>query len=147
LKREIEQIVDSYITEADQAKGQTIPDREERFKALGSIAKGHFFPLGKRRATTKHQAFREEAEWRLVFQLERTGTTESEPEFRPGRSMLIPYFNIGLTWDDRSLEIPEVIVGPCPHPLEAAKSVTRLLRKVGVRKFEVKNSKIPYRNG
>lgn len=146
LKREIEQIVDSYITEADQANWQTISEIKERFRILGAVAKTHFFPLGKRRATTKDQAFREEAEWRLVFQLERTGTTNSEPEFRPGRSMPIPYFKVDLTWDDQALEIPEIIVGPCSHPFEAAKSVERLLRKQGVQKFEVKNSKIPYRN-
>jgi hypothetical protein len=146
LIREIGRIVDSYIAEADQANWQTIPDIEEGFKILGAIAKKHFFPLGRRRAITKDQAFREEAEWRLVLQLERSGTTNSEPEFRPGRSMPIPYFKVDLTWENQALEIPEIIVGPCPHPFEAAKSVQMLLRKEGVRKFEVKNSKIPYRN-
>ncbi len=146
LKRKIGQIVNSYITEANRAKWQTVPEIKEGFAKLGAVAKKHFFPLGKRRAITKDQAFREEAEWRLVFQLERTGTTNSEPEFRLGRSMPIPYFKVDLSWENQALEIPEIIVGPCPHPFEAAKSVERLLRKEGVHKFEVKNSKIPYRN-
>jgi hypothetical protein len=146
LMREIERIMDSYITEADQAKWQTIPENKEGFRTLGAIAKKHFFPLGKRRAITKDRAFREEAEWRLVFQLEGMGTTNSEPEFRLGRSMPIPYFKVDLSWENQALEISEIIVGPCPHPFEAAKSVQRLLRKEGVQKFEVKNSNIPYRN-
>lgn len=146
LKRKIGQIVDSYIAEANQTKWETNPEMKEGLSKLGAIAKKHFFPLGKRRAITKDQAFREEVEWRLVFQLERTNTTNSEPEFRPGRSMLIPYFRVDLAWEDQALEIPEIIVGPCPHPFEAAKSVQRLLRTEGIREFEVKNSKIPYRN-
>lgn len=60
--------------------------------------------------------------------------------------MPIPYFKVDLTWENQALEIPEIIVGPCPHPFEAASSVRRLLRKEGVQKFEVKNSQIPYRN-
>lgn len=146
LKRKIGQIVDSYIAEANQTKWQTNFEMKEKLAKRGAIAKKHFFPLGKRRAITKDQAFREEAEWRLVFQLERTGTTNSEPELRPGRSMLIPYFKVDLTWENQPLEISEIIVGPCPHPLEAKRSVERLLRKEGVQAFEVKNSKIPYRN-
>lgn len=82
----------------------------------------------------------------MVFQLERAGTPNSEPEFRPGRSMLIPYLKIDLTWENQALEIPEIIVGPCPHPLEAKRSVEKLLRKEDVQKFEVKDSQIPYRN-
>lgn len=146
LEREIGQIVDSYITETNQPKWQTLLETKEGLRTLGAIAKKHFFPLGRRRAITKDQAFREEAEWRLVFQLERAGTTNSEPDFRPGRSMPIPYFKVDLTWENQALEIPEIIVGPCPHPSEAANSVRKLLRKEGVQKFEVKNSKIPYRN-
>jgi hypothetical protein len=145
LKREIEQIVDSYITETDQVQWQTTPEKEG-LRALGAIAKKHFFPLGKRRAITKDQAFREEAEWRLVFQLEKAGTINSKLEFRPGRSMPIPYFKVDLTWENQPLEVREIIVGPCPHPLDAVNSVQRLLRKEGIPKSEVRDSKIPYRN-
>jgi hypothetical protein len=146
LRREIEQIVDLYINEAKQLERRTVSRTQEEFKALFATAKRHFFPLGKRRAITKDPAFHEEAEWRLVFQLEGTGTANSEPEFRLGRSMPIPYFQVDLTWEDQALEIPEVIVGPCPHPFEAKKSVERLLRKAGVRKLKVINSAIPFRN-
>jgi hypothetical protein len=146
LKREIKQVVDLYVIEADQVQWQINPEIKEGFRTLGAIAKKHFFPLGKRRAITKDQAFREETEWRLVFQLERADTTDSESEFRLGRSMPIPYFKVDLTWENQTLEIPEIIVGPCPHPFEAANSVQRLLRKHGVQKFKVKNSNVPYRN-
>ncbi|HZP05683.1 MAG TPA: DUF2971 domain-containing protein [Terracidiphilus sp.] len=146
LKCEITQIVDSYMGEAQKLGQQAAAGPKEELGAVAAIAKKHIFPLGKRRAMTKDHAFQEEAEWRLVFQLETRGTTDSEPEFRIGRSMPIPFFKVDLTWEGQGLEIPEIIVGPCPHPLEAKNSVERLLRKVGVRKFEVRNSKIPYRN-
>jgi hypothetical protein len=146
LKREIVQIVDSYIAEADQANWQTIPDIKERFTRLGAIAKRHFFPSGKRRAITKDQAFREEAEWRLIFQLERVGTTNSEPEFRPGRSMITPYLKVPLKWEGQSIEFKEIVVGPCPHPDQALNSVQMLLKRQGVQGVEVIPSKIPYRN-
>ena len=77
MKREIERILDSYAADAGHADLQAIPEVQERFKKLGELGKKHFFPLGRRRALTKDQAFSEEAEWRLVFQLERTGTTDS----------------------------------------------------------------------
>ena len=150
LKVEIKKIVDSYVAEADQSNWQTVPDTMEGFKEglkiLGSLAKKHFFPSGKRRAITKNQSFREEAEWRLIFQLERVGAINSEPEFRPGRSMPTPFFKVELTWENQPLEISEVIVGPCPHPLEAVNSIQRLLRKEGVANAVVRHSKIPYRN-
>lgn len=146
LKREIAQIVDSYITEAEQTKRQVVPRAKEGFRTPAAIALRHFLPLGKRRAMTKDLAFREEAEWRLVLQLGGIGAADSDLDLRPGRSMLIPYLKVGLTWENQALEIPEIIVGPCPHPLEAAKSVERLMKKEGVKEFEVKHSKIPYRN-
>lgn len=146
LKREIKENIDSYSHEAEQTASQATLTTKADFMALGRIAKKHFFPLGKQRAVIKDWAFREEAEWRLVFQLERMGTTHSEPEFRPGRSMLIPYFDVKLASENQPLEIPQILIGPCPHPVESKKSVERLLRKKGVRNFEVKNSEIPYRN-
>jgi hypothetical protein len=74
MKREIEQIFVSYVADAGHANLQAITELQERLKKLGVLGRKHFFPLGKRRALTKDQSFREEAEWRLVFQLERTGT-------------------------------------------------------------------------
>ena len=146
LKIEIAQTVDQYITEAEQAKRQTSPGTKEGFGTPAAIALKHFLPLGRRRAITKDKAFREEAEWRLAFQLGGTGAIDLALELRPGRSMLIPYLKIDLAWENQTLEIPEIIVGPCPHPFEAVNSVQRLLRKIGVQEFQVRNSKVPYRN-
>ena len=146
LKREIEQIVDSYITEAGQMKQATVPGAKEGFRTPAAIAIKHFLPLGKRRAITKDKAFREEAEWRLAFQLGGIRQPDSGVKLRVGRSMLIPYLNVDLTWENQALEVKEIIVGPCPHPFEAENSVRILLRKEGLVNVEVKSSMIPYRN-
>jgi hypothetical protein len=152
LKREITQIMDSYISEANHSKKQTNPEtqtieeKNKEIREIGTIAMKHFFPLGKQRAMTKDKAFHEEAEWRLVFQVEKTGTADSEPEFRPGRSMLTPYFKVPLEWENHPIEIKKIFVGPCPHEEEAVKSVQMLLRKHGISGVDVKYCKIPYRN-
>jgi len=146
VTKEIERVIDSYLAEAGQAYWRSEPQMKEGLKRLGAIAKRHFFPLGRHRAITKHRSFYEEAEWRLVFQLERTGTPGSEPEFRLGRSMPVPYFKVDLTCENQAIEIPEIIVGPCPDPDRAKNSVEGLLRKAGVERFKVKHSVVPYRN-
>ncbi|MGB0064825.1 MAG: DUF2971 domain-containing protein [Terracidiphilus sp.] len=152
LKHKIRQIMDSYISSANQSKRQTNPEtqtiegKNHEIGEISAIAMKYFFPLGKQRAITKDQAFREEAEWRLVFQLERTGTTDSHPEFRPGRSMLTPYFKVPLVWENQPIGIKKIYVGPCPHENEAVKSVQLLLWKHDISGVDVEYCKIPYRN-
>ena len=63
----------------------------------------------------KHPAFKEESEWRLVSQP--ISITSQSIKFREGKSMLIPYVAIELPKDnDDELVIPEIWVGPTPHP-------------------------------
>jgi hypothetical protein len=100
----------------------------------------------------KDYGFHEENEWRLVSG--RVVIQHERVSFRPGRSMLTPYFRIPLGIDLRSV-IHGVVVGPCPHPALSMSSVTALLIQAGVRKqarwgpgFEVNvgASTIPYRD-
>lgn len=152
LEREIKQILDSYFSETNQLKlrmnseSQTIEEKNKEIRENGAIAKSHFFPLCKQRAMTKDLAFHEETESRLVFQLEKIGTTDSQPEFRPGRSMLTPYFKIPLEWENQPIEIKRIFVGPCAHSNEAVKSVQMLLKKQNIPNVDVEYCGIPYRN-
>jgi hypothetical protein len=60
--------------------------------------------------------------------------------------MLTPYFEVPLEWKGQLIDIKEIIVGPCPHPIEAVESVKMLLKNNGIPGVVVVASKIPYRN-
>jgi Protein of unknown function (DUF2971) len=145
LRNDIEALVTSYINEAVSTKQSPVKGAKEGFHTPAAIALKHFLPLGIRSAVTKDNAFREEAEWRLAFHLNRDNA-HSDLEFRNGRSMLTPYFKVLLEWEGQQIDIKEIIVGPCPHPNEAVESVKMLLKKKGIDGVEVVPSKIPYRN-
>lgn len=146
LRSDVENLVTSFITEATSAKESVSGvSGIEGFKTPGAIALKYFLSLGTRSAITKDEAFREEAEWRLAFHLNRNDA-HSGLEFRSGRSMLTPYFRVPLEWQDQPVEIKEIIVGPCPHRDEAMNSIRMLLKKESIRGVEFKDSKIPFRN-
>ncbi len=109
-------------------------------------------------AITKHGAFfkdpsfMEEQEWRLVSKT----ISARELDFRPGKSMMIPYcrkVNFHGSSDDTPID--HIIVGPCPHMDLAIQSVVMLLirEKIGKQSFSppgviptVRPSLIPYRD-
>lgn len=91
----------------------------------------------------KHKSFAEEREWRIVSRPlfcshERFG-------YRAGLSMLIPYFRIPLASDQHPLQIEEIVVGPTPHPEQAAQSINGLITRHDLRHVRVRNSETPYR--
>jgi hypothetical protein len=92
----------------------------------------------------KHRSFAEEKEWRIVSRPlpcshERFG-------YRPGASMLIPYFRIPLSSEQRLIEVEEVLVGPTPYPEQSVRSVEGLLLRHGLREVKVQVSNAPYRS-
>jgi Protein of unknown function (DUF2971) len=92
----------------------------------------------------KHPGFSEEAEWRIVrgpFEAERHPT-----EFRVSRGAVIPYQCIPLAENDADLPIAEVVVGPSPDVRERTYGAIRmLLDQYGLKKCDLRVSKIPYR--
>jgi hypothetical protein len=145
LKDEVKRLVSAYIEEAAATAKPPVGKGIPGFRTPAALAIKHFLRLGKRSAITKDNGFREEAEWRLAFLLQQ-GSTITDIEFRPGSSMPIPYLEVPLHLEDQEIGIWRVIVGPCPHPSEAAKSVEMLLKSVGFQGVEVVSSQIPYRN-
>jgi hypothetical protein len=145
LKNNVESLVTSYIKEAISTKQSSAQSGIDGFKTPGAIALKYFLSIGMRSAITKDKAFREEAEWRLAFHLNRNDT-HSGLEFRTGRSMITPYFKVLLQWEGQPIDIKEIIVGPCPHPHEAIRSVEMLLKNQGIQGVVVVPSQIPYRN-
>lgn len=92
-------------------------------------------------AMLKHPSFKGEREWRIsgLFNCERF-------EYRPGSSMIIPYYSIPLDADGVPFRIEEVVVGPAPYPEQSSRSVESLLLKCGLTDVRVDMSTVPYRN-
>jgi hypothetical protein len=97
----------------------------------------------------KDHSFNEEDEHRLVLQWSERSQPEnflkSRPvKFKEGKTYLIPY--IEIPYDFKKNEVlKEVIVGPCPHPSEAASSARQFLAQNLKNGVTVRNSKIPFR--
>lgn len=93
----------------------------------------------------KDSHFSEEKEWRIVS---KNGISFSNLEFRPGKSMLTPYFKILLNGINFQ-PIKEIIVGHTPH-LELAKNATQafIYKNFPVQSERpfVRSSQIPFRN-
>jgi hypothetical protein len=90
----------------------------------------------------KHPSFKEEREWRII----------SRPmscrrfEFRPGNSMLVPYYKMPLASEKVSFDLAEIVVGPTPHSKQAKDSASSFLVSENLRNVPVNISVVPYRN-
>jgi hypothetical protein len=94
----------------------------------------------------KDNAFREEAEWRLVSPAI-SNYVVSSVKFREGRSMLTPYMSFVLpTAPDKRVDFKHVWIGPTPHPNAALVSVNEFFAKHGSSpRFGIGYCSIPYR--
>jgi len=90
----------------------------------------------------KHSAFFEEEEWRLVS--EPISLESSRIRFRNGKSMLIPYVEIKIEDKDGYINIPEVWIGPTPHPTLSEQSVENFLVTKGVYGFNRQMPPTPF---
>ena len=102
----------------------------------------------------KHEKFNEEQEWRIIspvlmdFKPAFPVGEEIRLDFRPGKSMLIPYWRVPLKDGKNNFPLPlhEVVVGPNPNPQQSLRSVRSLLNSQGFVAAKVRSSNIPYRN-
>jgi Protein of unknown function (DUF2971) len=78
----------------------------------------------------KDGSFSEEREWRLVSST--VDFRDDKITFRPGRSMITPYYNLPIR-KDGELPIRGVIVGPCPHMELSKAAITSVLMAHGLR--------------
>ncbi len=99
----------------------------------------------------KDHSFVEEKEWRIVTRP--LPCTDERFGYRPGGSMLIPYFRLPLAIQEKG-SIKEVVVGPTPYPRQSLRAVDGLLTKYDIPTSSlisqdvvtVRSSEIPYRN-
>nr|WP_240894745.1 DUF2971 domain-containing protein [Fodinibius halophilus] len=96
----------------------------------------------------KHPSFREEKEWRIVSRP--VSYYNEEVDYRPGESMIIPYYKMRLASSDDNFSFHKINIGPTPHKKLAEHSVMGLLFKSGhfnstANHQMIDKSKIPYR--
>ncbi|MGZ5009693.1 MAG: DUF2971 domain-containing protein [Methylobacter sp.] len=97
--------------------------------------------LGQLSSIIKHKAFHEEKEWRLISS---GGINFDMLSFRPGLSMITPYYNFKLG-SNKEEYLDSVVIGPSPHPELSEKSIDALLYRYKKSKCTLP-SQAPYRN-
>jgi hypothetical protein len=87
-------------------------------------------------------------EWRLAVGPK--SYVDKAFNFRPGKSMLIPYYALKVAEGSWANKIDEIVVGPCPHPELSRNAVGGLLIRYGAtanRGYpKIRSSSIPYRS-
>ena len=101
----------------------------------------------------KHPSFAEEQEWRLL--IDSVHLNDPMVQYRPGRSMFVPYVKLDIALSDGHLSIDHLILGPTPNPDLAWLSGWRYLKSLYLRGMIrtrgfipvfVRNSQIPFRS-
>ncbi len=92
----------------------------------------------------KDSSFKEEREWRVITRP--LMCSHERFNFRPGNSMLIPFYRLPLVGEQGEMEIHEIVVGPTPHTMQSLNSVRSFLWSKKIKKVEINNSKVPYRD-
>ena len=92
----------------------------------------------------KHGTFSEEREWRIVTKP--LMCRYERFDYRPGRSMLIPYYRIPLTVPEVNFGVKRIVVGPVPQGDRAVQAVKSLMVKHRLRAAQVLVSDVPFRN-
>jgi hypothetical protein len=98
-------------------------------------------------STFKHEAFKEENEFRLVFQFDEKKHRDIL-KFRPGPDRIIPYIDIPLNRFDPDMNlvpVVEITCGPTMHPELATKSLHQYLSSSNYFHVEVNKSSVPFR--
>lgn len=146
------EVVEAVVSEALIRGRSPTPQHDiKRMVATMLIFQLHTFAL-----ILKHPKFAGESEWRIIsgvmmdnapaFPIE----DATRLDFRPGKSMLIPYRCVSLKDGDGGFLLKKVVVGPNPSPVQAHRSVRSLLNSRLDRNesalIEVQSSDIPYRN-
>lgn len=138
-KELIDDIIDSHIMEYNPENlddwRNNLHNFEEKFIQLAP--------------TLKHPSFHQEKEWRIISGV--TNYANSNVAFRPGKSMMVPYFEFELSEPNAPFDFHEVYVGPTPHQELARHSVIGLMynsenTQTGLEFRNITQSKIPYRN-
>lgn len=97
----------------------------------------------------KHSAFRDEAEWRLIFS--KPHKPMPGRRFRAGKSTVVPFVEVELNKDSNggtvdNYMIREVVVGPTPSADLSIAGLNILFESKGHAEVTIESSAIPYRH-
>jgi hypothetical protein len=140
------QIISELIDECLAVEFNTIPSEVDpnRPRTILVLHTGGDFSrkLAATAPILKHPSYEEEDEWRLISE---KGLNSSSLSFRPGGSMLTPYFEFIL--GDKRDYLGSITVGPNPHPDLANDAILMLLSKYGIaNETKIIETGIPFRN-
>ena len=136
----IRTLIDDVLTENAQQRAKATTGSEHEQPPGGNL----LAYLNRYAPILKHKSFSEEREWRIISRP--LFCSDERFGYRVGASMLVPYFRIPLSLEQRPFHIDEIIVGPTPHPEQSIRSVKDLLTRHNLENTTVRNSDTPYRN-
>jgi DUF2971 family protein len=111
-----------------------------------AVAEAFFEKLVRVAPILKHPSFEAEQEWRIVSEM-LFAITSNNVEFRPGKSMLIPYKDFTIEDKDGFIQAEDLCTGPGPHPDLSRFSLIQLSANKGFKKpIQLRTSQIPYRS-
>ncbi|WP_319617807.1 DUF2971 domain-containing protein [Rhodococcus opacus] len=124
-------------------------ETSEGMRLVEAGVKGYSWDIYRLQALTtlagvKHNAFREENEWRFIEHDSGLG----KAEFRAGGIGLIPYIKLYFPITNGTHGDPpirEIVVGPGGDRKLRAEALKRLLRQIGIPDTQVRLSKAPFR--
>jgi hypothetical protein len=118
-------------------------ETEEDVKRIGELwMPGIFHRVSRVAPLIKHESFQEEHEWRVIWI---PAGQRSRYQYRPSRSMFIPYVPIDLSLSEGQMVLGEILVGPMPHQYIATNGLTGFLTQQGAPWKGVRPSQIPFR--
>jgi hypothetical protein len=95
----------------------------------------------------KHESFKEEGEWRLIYDFQRDNDVDLL-KFRAGKGYPVPYLEMPLSLQREGMPkspLVEIIHGPTLHKELTSKSLELMLERENIEYVEVKSSNSPLR--
>jgi hypothetical protein len=135
-------LIDRLVDQARQAAIEAPQDDLERGLWNDLIMPGLLAIL----PMLKHEAFKEEKEWRAVFGP--WALSFPDTMFRARDRRIIPYLEFELPRDpddENRLAVEHVVIGPGPHQELSAMAVRGLLQRIAGKRAKLALSQIPFR--
>jgi hypothetical protein len=138
-------LVDRIIAAvSDHAKGMWTPDADNSQRVFREVYQEFASLLALISPVIKDDSFEEESEWRLVSLPH--AIDRNDWRFRPGRSSIVPYYQVDLAFKNTAFELESVVVGPTPNVDLAVSALEAMLGAKGIKIGQVQPSQIPYRD-
>lgn len=147
-QREIMQnLVEEVLEENLSGDYGFTPEDDDELEIVRARGGNFLADLNRYAPILKDESFSEEREWRIISRP--LMSSSKDFCFREGRSLLIPYSKLSLSYDDLAFRLKEVVIGPTRDQERSKSSVTSFLRHEGLMKrleVDVESSKVPFRD-